>query len=120
MSFYSGEIMARIKIALPEQFIYQTSMDVRIGDINYGGHMANDAILRLAHEALALAEEHGLQRTGCRGFGIIMADAAVMYRAEAFHGDSLVFNLGTADPTSTGWTSSIRRSMATMAKKWQD
>jgi 4-hydroxybenzoyl-CoA thioesterase len=51
MSFYSGEIMARIKIACPSSSSIRDSMDVRIGDINYGGHMANDAILRLAHEA---------------------------------------------------------------------
>ncbi|WP_287879791.1 thioesterase family protein [Aquitalea sp.] len=95
--------MARIKIALPDQFIYQTSMDVRIGDINYGGHMANDAILRLAHEArLRWLKSMGYSELDVEGVGIIMADAAVMYRAEAFHGDSLLFKLGVCDSNKYG------------------
>jgi acyl-CoA thioester hydrolase len=43
--------MARIKIEIPEQFIFETQLKVRIGDINYGGHMGNDAVLTLAHQA---------------------------------------------------------------------
>jgi len=90
--------MARIKLALPEHFIYQTQMDVRIGDINYGGHMANDAILRLAHEArLRFLNSMGYSELDVEGVGIIMADAAIMYRAEAFHGDTLLFKLGCND-----------------------
>jgi hypothetical protein len=62
----------------------------------------------------------GYSELDVEGVGIIMADAAVMYRAEAFHGDSWYSIWASPTPTSTGWTSSIRRSMATMAKKWQD
>lgn len=95
--------MARIKLALPEQFIYQTSMEVRIGDINYGGHMANDAILRLAHEArLRFLQSLGYSELDVEGVGIIMADAAIMYRAEAFQGDQLVFKLGVCDLNKYG------------------
>ncbi|MBV8679658.1 MAG: thioesterase family protein [Aquitalea sp.] len=95
--------MARIKIALPEQFIYETMLEVRISDINYGGHMANDAILRLAHEArLRFLKSLGYSELDVEGVGIIMADAAVMYRAEAFHGDQLLFRLGLADPNPYG------------------
>ncbi|BBF84777.1 hypothetical protein DLM_1152 [Aquitalea magnusonii] len=95
--------MARIKIALPEHFLYQTSMEVRIGDINYGGHMANDAILRLAHEVrLRWLNSMGYSELDVEGAGIIMADAAIMYRAEVFHGDSLLFKLGICDPNKYG------------------
>lgn len=95
--------MARIKIALPEQFIFETVLDVRIGDINYGGHMANDAILRLAHEArLRFLKSLAYSELDVEGVGIIMADAAIMYRAEAFHGDNLHFKLGVCDLNKYG------------------
>ena len=43
--------MARIKIAVPPQFTFSTQIPVRITDINYGGHLGNDALLALLHEA---------------------------------------------------------------------
>jgi acyl-CoA thioesterase FadM len=43
--------MARIKLQLPQQFIFSTLIPVRITDINYGNHVGNDAILSLLHEA---------------------------------------------------------------------
>lgn len=42
--------MARIKIDLPKNFIFNTSLPVRIDDLNYGRHLANDRVLALAHE----------------------------------------------------------------------
>ncbi|OWY40501.1 thioesterase [Xenophilus sp. AP218F] len=97
--------MARIQIPLPERFSFETCLSVRIGDINYGGHLANDALLRLAHEArlrwlrcLGYASE-----TAIEGAGIIIADAAVCYRAEAFHGDALRFALAADDLNRHGF-----------------
>ncbi len=90
--------MARIKLDLPQRFIFDTHIQVHIGDINYGGHLGNDAILRLAHEArLRLLKAHGFSELDIDGRGIIMTDAAVVYRAEAFHGDTLRFQLGLTD-----------------------
>jgi acyl-CoA thioesterase FadM len=43
--------MPRIKIEMPEHFTYTTEMPVRISDINYGGHLSNDSIVSLIHEA---------------------------------------------------------------------
>lgn len=63
---------------------------VRIGDINYGGHVGNDAILSMLHEArmqwLAAA---GMTELETGGHGLIMADAMIAYRGEAFYGDVL-------------------------------
>ena len=91
--------MPRIKLELPERFTFETRVDVRIGDINYGGHLGNDAVLRLAHEARlrffqSLGYAHELS---VEGLGIVVADTAVCYRAEAFHGDVLRFGLAVAD-----------------------
>lgn len=43
--------MARITLPLPENILFRTRLTVQIGDINYGNHLANDAVLRLCHEA---------------------------------------------------------------------
>ena len=43
--------MARITIELPPAFYFSTDIMVRITDINYGGHVGNDTILSLIHEA---------------------------------------------------------------------
>lgn len=96
--------MARIQIPLPATFVFETLLDIRIGDINYGGHLANDAMLRLAHEArLQFFKAHGYTELNVEGHGIIMTDAAIVYKAEVFHGEALRFRLGFADPNKYGF-----------------
>ncbi len=95
--------MARVEIALPDQFIFETLLDIRISDINYGGHMGNDAILRLAHEArIRLLAEAGYTELDIEGAGIIMADAAICYKTEGHHGDRLRFKIGIGDISRCG------------------
>ena len=61
--------MSRIKINLPEKFVFETNLHVNIGDINYGGHLGNDAYLRLAHEArLQFLKEHSWSEIDMDGF----------------------------------------------------
>ncbi|QEL55382.1 acyl-CoA thioesterase [Chromobacterium paludis] len=96
--------MPRIKLELPAHFPFATELEVRIGDINYGGHLGNDAVLRLAHEArLRWLKSLGYpDELHVEGLGLIVADAAVCYRAEAFHGDRLQFRLAPAHPNRYG------------------
>ena len=91
--------MARIKLDLPEQFIFETSIKVRIGDINYGGHLGNDAVLSLMHEArfrffnsLGYKDEISID-----GVGTIQADTAIVYKGEAFHGDEISVKIAVQD-----------------------
>ena len=46
--------MPRLKIIFPDQVLFTAELCVRVDDINYGGHLSNDAVLRLAHEARLL------------------------------------------------------------------
>ena len=34
--------LARVKLTLPDAWQFDTTVTVRIGDINYGGHLGND------------------------------------------------------------------------------
>lgn len=82
--------MARIKIHLPETFSFSTQIPVRISDINYGGHVGNDSILSLIHEArLHFLKSFGYTELEFAGVGLIMADAAIEFKGEAFYGDVL-------------------------------
>lgn len=91
--------MARIRIPLPDSFDFQTSIVLRISDINYGGHLGNDSVLSLIHEArfryfnsLGYADELSIE-----GLGTIQADVAIAYRGEAFHGDEITIALAVTE-----------------------
>ncbi|NLR60933.1 thioesterase [Chitinophaga polysaccharea] len=88
--------MARIKIDLPAGFPFRIAIPVRIQDVNYGGHVGNDAILSIMHEArIRFLENLGYKELDKEaGAGLIMADVAVAYKGEAFHGD--VFDVAVA------------------------
>lgn len=95
--------MARIQIPLPDTFIFSTELAVRITDINYGGHLANDALLSLIHEARVQFLKHfGFTEFDVAGSGIIMTDSATLYKAEVFYGERLVIEVGTGDPYKFG------------------
>jgi YbgC/YbaW family acyl-CoA thioester hydrolase len=67
---------------------------VRIGDINYGGHVGNDAILSIMHEArMQWLAQLGYTEMETVSHGLIMADVMIAYRAESFYGDVLEVSL---------------------------
>jgi len=95
--------MPRIKFDLPNNFHFSTEIPLRITDINYGGHLGNDAVLSLAHEArIRFFREHGWTEFDVGGAGIIMADAAIMFKAEGFYGDVLLIEIAVDDMTELG------------------
>jgi acyl-CoA thioester hydrolase len=82
--------MARIRIELPEQFIFSTKIAIRITDINYGGHVGNDTILTLIHEARVQFLKHfGYEELNVEGTSLIMSDAAIEFKNELFYGDKI-------------------------------
>ncbi len=97
--------MARVKIQLAEAFIYRTNLQIRVTDLNYGNHLANDAVLGLVHECRVQFYRHlGFHdERNIFGVGVIMADAAVQFLAEGFLGDELLIELGISDITATGY-----------------
>lgn len=82
--------MARIEIPLPDRFPFATELPIRITDLNYGGHLGNDAVLSLVHEArVRFLAARGWSEKDVAGAGIIMADAGIVYRAEGLYGMTL-------------------------------
>ena len=75
--------------------LFQTALTVQVGDVNYGGHLANDAVLRLCHEVrMRWLATLGWSEMDAGGAGLIMADAAVQYLAQGHHGDDYGRNGG--------------------------
>ena len=98
--------MPRVKVALPDSFSFATEIPVRSTDLNYGGHLGNDALLGLLHEArvqflrsLGLANDYD----PASKLGLIMVDAAVEYKGEAFHGDVLHIKMAATDASKYGF-----------------
>lgn len=96
--------MARIKIALPEKIIFETELVLRISDINYGGHLANDAVLSIVHEArIRFLQQLGYSEKNIEGLGLIMTDAAIVYKNQGFHGDRLTIKISIDEFTKLGF-----------------
>lgn len=90
--------MAKIKITLPESFNFSTEIAVRIGDVNYGGHVGNDAILSIIHEArLQFLKHHSYSELDLSGVSLIMADVGIEFKKEAFYGDTIIASVAADD-----------------------
>lgn len=80
--------MARTRINIPGAFNFSCRLPVRITDINYGGHVGNDTVLSLIHEARMQYLNHlGYSEMQFAGEGMIMADVAIEFKSELFYGD---------------------------------
>ena len=90
--------MARVVIELPERFIFSTAIPLYIGHINFGGHLDNALLLTVVSEArVRFFKSLGYTELNVEGVGIVVADAAVEYKAEAFHGEVMVVEMTPAD-----------------------
>jgi acyl-CoA thioesterase FadM len=90
--------MARATLDLPEVYVFSTQLTVRINEINYGGHLGNDSILAMIHEArLRLLNHYQYSEKNVEGCGIIMADAIIIFKSQAYYGDILIIEIAFLD-----------------------
>jgi acyl-CoA thioester hydrolase len=96
--------VARIKIDLPAHFSFQTELPIRITDLNYGGHLGNDALLSLLHEVrVQFLKQHGYSEMDFGGAGLIMADVGIVYKGEGFYGDTLTVQVQATEFNKYGF-----------------
>lgn len=82
--------MARIKLELPETYTFSTLLPIRITDLNYGGHVGNDTVVSLLHEArMQYLSHYGYSELDLGGISLIMGDLAIEYKGEVFYGNTL-------------------------------
>jgi acyl-CoA thioester hydrolase len=96
--------MEKIKMEIPSQFIFNTVYNITISDINYGGHLGNEKVLSIAHEArIRFLKSLGYTEFDIEGTGIIMINAVVEYKSEGFLGDEIRVDVGMDHFTSSGF-----------------
>lgn len=88
--------MARIKIELPASLPFSTEIPLYVEHMNHGNHLDNARLLSLVSEArVRWLKSMGYAELDIEGLGIIVADAALQYLSEAFHGETMVIEMGT-------------------------
>ena len=96
--------MSRIKIDLPGQFQFSTSIPVRITDLNYGNHVGNDSVLSIIHEArMQFLKHFDYSELNFGGAGMIMKDVCIEFKAELFYGDVVLASVACTDFTNAGF-----------------
>ncbi len=95
--------MGKIRIEFPADAGFNTEIEVRITDLNYVGHMANDRVLALMHEArVRFLAASGYTEKDVEGSGIIMRDAAIVYQGEIFYPARVLAEVAVCEITATG------------------
>ena len=95
--------MPRIKLNIAETLPFETEIEIRITDINYGNHLGNNDLLGLLHEArVRMFAQHGFTELDAGGSGIIMADTAIVFKSEVVYGQTLRIGVGVTDLNRRG------------------
>ena len=95
--------MARTTLNLPDKFVFSTEEKIRITDLNYGNHLANDSILSIIHEArVRFLESMHLSEKDIFGVGLILSDSVIIYKSEAFYGNTLKIDVAVEDFSAFG------------------
>ncbi len=96
--------MPRIELKPLAEYQFATELTVRVTDLNYGGHLGNDRLLGLVHEArLAFLANHGWSEMDCGGVSLIMGDAAIVFLGQAYGGDRLRVEVSIGEPRRCGF-----------------
>lgn len=106
--------MPRAKLKPLDTYPFAIDIAVRTTNLNYGGHLGNDRMLALVHEArVAFLSSHGLSEVDCGGVSLILGDVVIVFRAEAFAGDTLRFEVAAGEAGSRGFRLFFRATQVT-------
>jgi len=95
--------MPRVHINLPESLPFTTELSIYVSHINEAGHLDNAQLLTLVSEARQrFFRSMQYTQVDVEGLGIVVADAAIQYQSEAFHGETLVIEMGATDFSKYG------------------
>jgi acyl-CoA thioesterase FadM len=96
--------MARVKIDLPQQFVFSTTLSVRMGDLVSGLHLGNHVLISYLNEVYQrfLDEYKLVEAQPSGGVSMINADLAIRYLSEAHYGDVLKIDLALGELSRCG------------------
>lgn len=110
--------MPRVRVELPDEFPFATEIVLYQSHINYGGHLDNALLLTLVSEARSrFLRSFGYTEMDVEGAGIIIADAAVQYKSEAFYGEIMKVHVAVTDIGQRGFDLTWRMDEATTGRE---
>jgi len=87
--------MPRVKVNMPEQFLFTMQHRIGISDLNYAKHLDSVAMVNIIHEArLQFLASLGFTESNIYGLGMVVTDMAIDYRSESFANDLLIIDVG--------------------------
>ena len=96
--------MSHAKIEMPSSYKFTCEIPVRITDVNYGGHVGNDAILSIIHEArMQFLEQMGYSEMNLGGVGLMMTRVGIEYKRELFHKETVIASVAVGEISSKGF-----------------
>lgn len=96
--------MAKLRLKEAESYEFEYKTEIKVRDVNYGGHMSNDAVVGLMHEArLAFFGSQGCTELdlGDGKTGTILAELGVNYKAQGYMNDKVSIFCHIGDVKST-------------------
>ena len=96
--------MPRLQFELPDDFAFSTELEVYFSHLNWANHLDNAQLLTLVGEGrVRFFRALGYAESDIEGGSIVVADQLVLYRAEAFHGETLVLSMTPCDFNKRGF-----------------
>lgn len=95
--------MQSFKVPTITKAIFNTILEVRISDVNYGNHLGHDAVVSLFHEArMRFLRKFGYENElNIDGVGMLITNLIVNYVNESFYSDKLTINIEIGEMTRT-------------------
>ncbi len=84
--------MPKLKLKELDHYTFSYNLELKVRHINYGGHLGNDALVNILHEArMDMFKKLECSETdlGDGKTGIILADLAVNYKSQGYLFDNL-------------------------------
>ena len=96
--------MSHAKIEMPTSYSFTCEIPVRITDVNYGGHVGNDAILSIIHEVrMQFLQQLGYAEMDLAGVGLMMTRVGIEYKRELFHKETVIASVAVGEIGSKGF-----------------
>lgn len=87
--------MPRVKVTMPDQFLFTMQHSVGISELNFARHLNNVAMVQILQEArLQFLASMGFTEANIYGLGMVVTSLAVDYRSESFANDLLIIDVG--------------------------
>ena len=84
--------MPRLKLEKWPAYQFENQVNIRVSDLNYGAHLANDRLISIIHQVrIEILQELGFSELdlGDSKSALIMSDLQVVYKSEAFLNEQL-------------------------------